>query len=278
MLIRTKTISQCGLILILIVKLVLFAACSPNAAEDMDSGIRAQKSAPSSQTEKGARLNEEASVEAPRISGIYEAIDFEKNDKWGNAYPYFKNLGKPISRIFDEYVSLQLLGRYDGGVFFIDAGTSIQYTFEDTFDYTILTGSEICNGIVHDTSFFFPDLVLPSDSGRTLSCLEDYFNLKFFESEMFEGDYYSILLGNRLRISLQRYRNADGSVDSTVQTAECTIHWLDDVQFDYWENFLLDYSADYSQQQDIPEQTDAENETGTDGNMQEDGMRPAYCL
>jgi hypothetical protein len=193
-------------------------------------------------------LNEES--EEPEA---YESIDFSDMRNWETAYPFFKNIGRPIGEIVENYSHLEFFDKYDGGIFFIDPETKMQYAFEDIFDNTVLTGTEICNGIVHNTSFFFPELAFPADLAETQKYLEDYLGIPFWESESFENNYYSVLLGNKLLIFIERYRNADGSVDSTALAAECTIHYLNDAQFDYWEGFLLENTQESNEKSEKPE-------------------------
>ena len=87
-----------------------------------------------------------------------DKVDFTKKENWETAYSFMERIGEPASQISPDYPKWKYGATMYGGKYFDDAETGLTYVFTDNYE-EILTGSEICCGILGKIKLFFPDAV-----------------------------------------------------------------------------------------------------------------------
>jgi hypothetical protein len=217
--------------------LCLLTACFADSSQNADAKVTEQ-SQNTDVEEAGQHQNnveEKPDVNSDKYGedlSRYKPYDFARNENWAVAYPYFKDIGKPINQIVEDYSALQYYSEFDGGSFFIDDERKILYGFPlevfDGSDYTVLSGDKICNDIMSGASILFPDFDFPSNTSDVLSCLEEYLGIHFLKDDSLGEYYFSNLFGNRLYISVERTYDKDGSFnDAEVIFRYLTDEWME---------------------------------------------------
>ena len=134
--------------------------------------------------ERTASITSQYEAEYSQTAPSTAFVDFSNKANWGIAFVYLQMMGKPVEEIAGNYLDWEFLDGAGRLVFYRNPDYNVGFAFTATKELSeyydsLLSGDEICIGLIGDIGYLFTGAVWPQSINETNEYLSDFLGFDF---------------------------------------------------------------------------------------------------